>query len=74
MNNNVFGKTMENVHSRVIMDNNVFRKTMENVQSRVNIQLVNEQKKAEELVASPTFQAFKKFTDDLVGIERLSKP
>ncbi|GBM08249.1 hypothetical protein AVEN_82934-1 [Araneus ventricosus] len=56
-----------------LMNNAVYGKTMENVRKHKDISLINNNPKAEKLVASPTFRAFSIFNDNLVGVERLKK-
>lgn len=53
-----------------LMNNAVFGKTMENLRNRQDIRLVNNVKKAEKLVASPSFTSFTKIDDELVAIHR----
>lgn len=53
-----------------LLNNAVFGKTMENLRNRTKIDLVNDDKKAQKLIASPSFHAFKIITNDLVSIER----
>ena len=53
-----------------LMNNSVYGKTMESVRRRVDIQLVNSEKKANKLVASPLFTSFKIFDENLVGVQR----
>ncbi|KFM56741.1 hypothetical protein X975_19627, partial [Stegodyphus mimosarum] len=53
------------------MNNSVYGKTMENVRNRVDIQIVNNVRKAQRLVAAPSFKEFRIFDDDLVGIQRV---
>ena len=55
-----------------LLNNSVFGKTMENLRNRITVDLVNNEKRAKKLVASPTFHAFKTIAEDLVAIERLS--
>ncbi|KFM67681.1 hypothetical protein X975_16856, partial [Stegodyphus mimosarum] len=54
-----------------LMNNSVYGKTMENVRNRVDIQIVNNVRKAQRLVAAPSFKEFRIFDDDLVGIQRV---
>ncbi|GBM47569.1 hypothetical protein AVEN_90276-1 [Araneus ventricosus] len=56
-----------------LMNNSVYGKTMENIRNRVDVQLVNDEKKAQKLVAAPTFKRFKIFDNELVGVERVKK-
>ncbi|GFT43648.1 uncharacterized protein NPIL_360211 [Nephila pilipes] len=53
-----------------LLNNAVFGKTMENLRKRTVIDLVQDQKKAKKLVASPAFHNFRIITTDLVSIER----
>ena len=46
---------------------------MKIVQNSLKILLVNEKKKAKNLVASSTFKAIENFKEDLVGNEKLEK-
>lgn len=54
-----------------LMNNAVYGKTMENVRHHIDVQLVNNEKRAEKIVASPTFKSFKIFDNDLVGVHRI---
>ncbi|XP_035216330.1 uncharacterized protein LOC118189772, partial [Stegodyphus dumicola] len=54
-----------------LLNNSIYGKTMENIRNHVNVQLVNERKKAEKLVACPTFKRFEIFSENLVAVERL---
>ncbi|GBM93472.1 hypothetical protein AVEN_215357-1 [Araneus ventricosus] len=56
-----------------LMNSSVYGKTLENIQNRVDVQLVNDEKKAQKLVAAPTFKRFKIFDNELVGVERVKK-
>ncbi|GBO33084.1 hypothetical protein AVEN_241115-1 [Araneus ventricosus] len=56
-----------------LMNNSVYGKTMENIRNRVDVQLVNDKKKAQKLVADPTFKRFKIFDNELVGVECVKK-
>ncbi|GBO29059.1 hypothetical protein AVEN_122502-1 [Araneus ventricosus] len=56
-----------------LMNNSVYGKTMENIRKRVDVQLVSDEKKAQKLVAAPTFKRFKIFDNKLVGVERVKK-
>ncbi|GBL82224.1 hypothetical protein AVEN_252410-1 [Araneus ventricosus] len=56
-----------------LMNNSVYEKTMENIRNRVDVQLVNDEKKAQKLVAALTFKRFKIFDNELVGVERWIK-
>lgn len=51
------------------MNNAVFGKTMENLRNRVNINLVHTEQRLKKLCAKPSFDRFKIFNDDLVGVE-----
>ena len=51
-----------------LMNNSVFGKTMENLRKRVKIELVNNQKRAMKLSVKPSFQGFRIFNEDLVGV------
>ncbi|GBM36635.1 hypothetical protein AVEN_221914-1 [Araneus ventricosus] len=48
-----------------LLNNSVYGKTMENIRNRVDVQLVNDEKKAQKLVAAPTFKRFKIFDNEL---------
>ena len=53
------------------MNNSVFGKTMENLRKRINVHLVkgvNEIDKLKKLIAKPSFNAFKKFNENLVAV------
>ena len=52
------------------MNNAVFGKTMENVREHVNFELVNDIKRYEKCVSSPTFKHQHYIHDQLVGIEK----
>lgn len=62
------------------MNNAVFGKTMENLRNRVNLDLVHTEKKFKTICAKPSFDRFKIFNGDLVGVEnkivnrKLNKP
>lgn len=47
------------------MNNAEFSKTMENLRNRVNVKLVHTEKK----LKKPSFDRFKIFNEDLVGVE-----
>ena len=51
-----------------LMNNAVFGKTMGNLRKRVKIELVNNQKRAMKLSVKPSFQGFRIFNEDLVGV------
>ena len=54
-----------------LMNNSVFGKTMENLRKRINVHLVkevNEIDKLKKLIAKPSFNAFKKFNENLVVV------
>ena len=51
-----------------LMNNSVFGKTMENLRKRVNVKLVNNKKKLTKLVASPSFQSFRIFDENLAAV------
>ncbi|GFY67148.1 uncharacterized protein TNIN_416021 [Trichonephila inaurata madagascariensis] len=53
-----------------LLNNAVFGKTMENLRNRVKIDLVNSEKRAKKLIASPAFHAYKIINNDLVSIQR----
>lgn len=52
-----------------LMNNSVFGKTMENLRKRVEIKLVNCEANLRKQVAKPSFERFKIFNPDLVGVE-----
>lgn len=52
-----------------LMNNAVFCKTMENLRNRVNVKLVHTERKLKKLCAKPSFDRFKIFNEDLVGVE-----
>lgn len=54
-----------------LLNNSVYGKCLENVRSHIDVQLINTQRRAEKLVAAPTFQSFKVFQNDLVAVQRL---
>lgn len=54
-----------------IMNNSVSRKTRENLRKRRNILLCNNEKRAKQLVGSPTLQSFKTYEEGLTAVERL---
>ena len=51
-----------------LMNNSVFGKTMENLRKRVNVKLVNDKVKLSKLVAQPSFDAFRIFSEDLAAV------
>lgn len=51
-----------------LMNNSVFGKTMENLRKRVNVKLVNDEKPLKKLTASPSFDYFKIFTNELAAV------
>ncbi|MES9902020.1 MAG: endonuclease domain-containing protein [Sedimenticola sp.] len=52
-----------------LMINAVFGKTLENLRSRREVYLVHTSKKLKKRVAKSSFHAFKRFNEDLVGVE-----
>ena len=56
-----------------LMNNAVFGKTMENLRKRVNVKLVNDVKQLKKLTASPSFDYFRIFTNELVAVN-MKKP
>ncbi|XP_033761561.1 uncharacterized protein LOC117343328 [Pecten maximus] len=54
-----------------LINNSVFGKTMENLRKRMDVNLVNSEKKAMKLSCKPTFEEFRIFSDDLVGVHML---
>ncbi|MES9902420.1 MAG: hypothetical protein ABW168_07025 [Sedimenticola sp.] len=52
-----------------LMNNSCYGKTMENLRLRRDIQLVHTADKLRKRVAKSSFHAFKRFSDDLVGVE-----
>lgn len=55
-----------------LMNNAIFGKTMENVRKRMNIELVYNDRRMKRVVAKPTFNRFKIFNNDLVGVHLLT--
>lgn len=55
------------------MNNSVFGKTMENLRNRIDVQLVNDKRNFEKLVASPSYYAYSSFDEDLVAVQRKIK-
>jgi hypothetical protein len=53
-----------------LLNNSVFGKTMENVRGHRNVDIVDSRKKAEKLIAMPTFKNCTVFREDLIAIER----
>ena len=51
-----------------LMNNSVFGKTMENIGNRVDVKLVNERKRAEKLIAKPTFKHLTIFDENLITV------
>ncbi|XP_028417042.1 uncharacterized protein LOC114541307 [Dendronephthya gigantea] len=51
-----------------LMNNSVFGKTMENLRKRVNVKLVNDKTKLSKLTASPSFDYFRIFSEDLAAV------
>ena len=56
-----------------LLVNSVFGKTMENLRKRVNVKLVNDVKQLKKLTASPSFDHFRFFTNELVAVN-MKKP
>lgn len=54
-----------------LMNNSVFGKTMENIRKHMNVELVTEPKKMRKLVAKPTFQYAKEFSEDLAAVNMM---
>ncbi|XP_035234224.1 uncharacterized protein LOC118206056 [Stegodyphus dumicola] len=52
-----------------LMNNAVFGKTMENLRARIDVRLVNDEKIAKKCIASPAFQSFSIFNNDLVAVK-----
>jgi hypothetical protein len=50
------------------MNNSVFGKTMENLGKRVNVKLINDKAKLSKLIASPSFDSFRIFSEDLAAV------
>ncbi|GBM77773.1 hypothetical protein AVEN_231579-1 [Araneus ventricosus] len=53
-----------------LLNNAVYGKTMENLRHRVKVDILNNKKTAEMLVASPAFHAFTIFDENLVAVQR----
>ena len=51
-----------------LMNNSVFGKTMENLRKRVNVKLVNDKMKLTKLTASPCFDYFRIFSEELAAV------
>ena len=51
-----------------LMNNSVFGKTVENLMKRVNVKLVNNKTKLSKLIASPSFDYFRIFSEDLAAV------
>lgn len=51
------------------MNNAVYNKSMENLRNRVNVKLVHTERKLKKICAEPSFDRFKIFNEDLVGVE-----
>ena len=51
-----------------LMNNAVFGKTMENLRKRVNVKLVNDKAKLSKLTASPSFDSFRIFSEELAAV------
>ena len=51
-----------------LMNNSVFDKTMENLRKRVNVKLVTKPEKRTKLTASPAFDSFRIFSEDLAAV------
>ena len=56
-----------------LLVNSVFGKTMENLRKRVNVKLVNDVKQLKKLTASPSFDHFRFFINELVAVN-MKKP
>ncbi|KAL9951227.1 hypothetical protein ACROYT_G043851 [Oculina patagonica] len=56
-----------------LMNNSVFGKTMENLRKRVNVKLVNNEKQLKKLTASPSFDYFRIFSNELAAVN-MKKP
>ena len=56
-----------------LMNNSVFGKTMENLRKRVNVKLVNDEKQLKKLTASPSFDYFRIFSNELAAVN-MKKP
>ncbi|GBN30476.1 hypothetical protein AVEN_138085-1, partial [Araneus ventricosus] len=53
-----------------LLNNAVYGKTMQHLRNRVKIDIVQTKKRAEKLVASPTFHAFTIYSENLVAVQR----
>ena len=51
-----------------LMNNSVFGKTMENLRKTVNVKLVNDKVILSKLTASPSFDSFRVFSEDLAAV------
>ena len=51
-----------------LLNNAVFGKTMENLRNRVNIELVTTEKRLRKLTKAPSFDHFRIFTPEIVGV------
>ena len=51
-----------------LMNNSVFGKTMENLRKRINVKLVVNEKQALYQIVKPSFQGFKRFSDNFVAV------
>ena len=56
-----------------LLVNSVYGKTMENLRKRVNVKLVNDVKQLKKLTASPSFDHFRIFTNELIAVN-MKKP
>ena len=56
-----------------LMNNSVFGETMENLRKRVNVKLINTEKQLKKLTASPLFDYFRIFDENLVAVN-MRKP
>ena len=56
-----------------LMNNAVFGKTMENLRKRVNVKLVTNQATLSKLAASPAFDSFRIFSEDLAAVNMRTK-
>ena len=54
-----------------LLNNSIYGKTIENLRKRRNIELCNQEIRAEKLTACPSFTNFKIFSEDLVAVERV---
>ena len=51
-----------------LLNNAVFAKTMENLRNRVSIELVTTEKRLRKLTKAPSFDHFRIFTPEIVGV------